>query len=874
MKRNCPQDKLCEHDCPCDCQVHPPPLRIAAGLDDLPRQIAAFPDFRRAMLDAIDRHDPLTDWRARGQDDFGIMLLEMWAYVLDVQAFYDRALAQEMYLRPARRRESLRRLVQLIGYLPRPAVAASVLLAALADGRLPVQLPAGLAFRSGAFDGEPPQVFELAAATAIHPLTNKWQMPGPRPAVLGVTDPAYLLLETGSAAVAENDPVLIRNVANFAASRTAVVAAVGQERAADGQSYTRVDFTGAVALDAATPVADLRLETPGQAAVLWTASGASGETEAEGGAFAAAEEYVVQESLEGVQLIMTSTAGTGAPFAGEAVEQIATQQTILLDPGILAILAGPPSVDNSGNRSKLTLDAVYKTIRPGDRVLVERSGEFRWFQVDAVAEVLRASSSASTMVINGNSYTMPGVNLPTTQITLDADLNDPGRRTSSTTWTDSHRAEITVHYGLVKGGTITVAAKTTLAPTDPLLVSARPDTPADGSSPSAFLLQDHNERGVAVDGSFDFEDGRLTLGMGESWEPPLDTPVTLFGNVVEATRGETVTGEVLGSGDASQANQEFKLRKSPLTYIASPTADNQRGVTSTLKVWVDGVLWEEVETFFGVGEDEPVYITRQNDDDETLVIFGDGVRGRRLPSGGNNVVATYRYGAGAAAPPAGSITQIAKPVKGLTGVRQPVAAFGGADREDEEALQTYAPASALVLGRAVSIHDMEAVAAGVAGVRAVSAEWRWSDKRQRPVVQIYVVGEGGVEENVTQTLRNLTDPATPIEVLPAAGVPATLSLAVAVDDRYQEEDVLLAVRETLTGEEDGLLVPERIGIGRPLYRSHILAAVANVDGVLAVTDAAWNDAPFPDFAVTPGAGHYFDLESGDLLLNGKGADDG
>lgn len=872
MKRNCPQEQACEHDCPCDCQVHPQPLRIAAGLDNLPRQIAAFPHFRRAMLGDIGRHDALNAWRARGQDDFGIMLLEMWAYVLDVQAFYDQALAQEIYLRPARRRESLRRLVQLIGYLPRPAVAASVTLAALADGRLPVNLPAGLAFRSGAFAGEPPQVFELTAPTTIHPLTNKWRIPGPRPAVLGVTNPAYLLLETGSAGVAEGDAVLIRNVANFAASKTAVVAAVSQETAPDGDTYTRVDFTAPVSLAAATPVANLRLETPRQSAALWTASGIAGGATESGQAASAG--VSVAQTQQQAQAINISTSGAGSRFAGQSIEQAATHQTVLMDPGILEIITGPPSVDNSGSRSRLTLDAVYKTIRPGDHVLVERKGEFRWFQVDAVAEVLRASSNASTMVINGNSYTMPGVNLPVTQITLDADLNDPGRRTSTATWTDSHRAELIVHYGLVKAGTITVAAKTTLAPTDPLLVSGRPETPADGSSPSVFLLQDHNERGVAVDGSFDFPAGQLTLGMGETWTPPLDTPVTLYGNVMAATRGETVTGEVLGSGDASQKNQEFKLKKGPLTYIASPTADNERGVTSTLKVWVDGVLWNEVNTFFGVGEDEPVYITRQNDDDETFVIFGDGVRGRRLPSGSNNVVATYRFGAGAAAPPAGSITQIARPVKGLTGVRQPVAAFGGADRENEEDLQTYAPASALVLGRAVSIYDMEAVAAGVAGVRAVSAEWRWSGKRQRPVVQIYFIGEAGIETSVTQTLRNLTDPSTPIEVLPAAGLPATLSLAIAVDDRYQEEDVLAAVREILTGEKDGLLVPERIGVGRPLYRSHILAAVANVEGVLAVTDVAWNGAPFPDFAVTPGAGHYFDLESGDLLLNGKGADDG
>ena len=60
--------------------------------------------------------------------------------------------------------------------------------------------------------------------------------------------------------------------------------------------------------------------------------------------------------------------------------------------------------------------------------------------------------------------------------------------------------------------------------------------------------------------------------------------------------------------------------------------------------------------------------------------FGDGVLGRRLNTGAS-VVAYYRHGGGGDMPPAGSITQIAKPVKGLKSVRSPVAPYGGADEE-------------------------------------------------------------------------------------------------------------------------------------------------------------------------------------------------
>ena len=63
------------------------------------------------------------------------MLLEMWAYVCDLTSFYDDVLAHDSYVRTSRRRDSLRKLVDPLGYIPRPAVAALTELAAFAEGR-------------------------------------------------------------------------------------------------------------------------------------------------------------------------------------------------------------------------------------------------------------------------------------------------------------------------------------------------------------------------------------------------------------------------------------------------------------------------------------------------------------------------------------------------------------------------------------------------------------------------------------------------------------------------------------------------------------------------------------------------------------------
>src|SRR5262249_32764687 len=122
--------------------------------------------------------------------------------------------------------------------------------------------------------------------------------------------------------------------------------------------------------------------------------------------------------------------------------------------------------------------------------------------------------------------------------------------------------------------------------------------------------------------------------------------VTLTANVAAATNGNTIgVPEVLGSGDASQVKQSFTLKRSPLTYTSAATAS---GAQSTLQVRVNDLLWTEVPSLYGLGPNDQSYITRRSDDGTTTVIFGDGVTGARLPTGQNNVVATYRTGIGTA----------------------------------------------------------------------------------------------------------------------------------------------------------------------------------------------------------------------------------
>lgn len=89
-------------------------------------------------------------------------------------------------------------------------------------------------------------------------------------------------------------------------------------------------------------------------------------------------------------------------------------------------------------------------------------------------------------------------------------------------------------------------------------------------------------------------------------------------------------------------------------------------------------------------------------------------------------------------------------------------------------------------------------------------------------------------------------------------------------DPNLEDAVFADVKSALLDPESGILAPENIGIGSPLYRSRIFDAVLSVDGAKSVLGLLWDGRPFTDFyPEKPQAGHYYDFEKGSLVINGK-----
>ena len=139
-----------------------------------------------------------------------------------------------------------------------------------------------------------------------------------------------------------------------------------------------------------------------------------------------------------------------------------------------------------------------------------------------------------------------------------------------------------------------------------------------------------SEVATVAEATLDLDVGATILTLAQPLQYSyVASTVTINGNVVEATHGQTVSAEVVGSSDGS-ANQSFTLNRPPLTYTPAAVAG---GAQSTLALQVSGVDWTQVPTLYQLGPLDRGYVVRIDDDGSTHIIFGDGVHGASRPPG-------------------------------------------------------------------------------------------------------------------------------------------------------------------------------------------------------------------------------------------------
>ncbi|MCG8488579.1 MAG: baseplate J/gp47 family protein, partial [Chromatiales bacterium] len=235
--------------------------------------------------------------------------------------------------------------------------------------------------------------------------------------------------------------------------------------------------------------------------------------------------------------------------------------------------------------------------------------------------------------------------------------------------------------------------------------------------------------------------------------------------------------------------------------------------------------------------DAPHFIARMTESGQVRLCFGDGVNGRRLPTGHNNIQVQYRRGNGPGGNlPASSFTDPAQPHALVQAVCQPFAASGGSPMETAHALKHRAPATVLTLDRAVSTRDFAHMAQAHSSILQARATLVSPPDSHLTHIHVVVVPAGGqpLEENpdlkvaLETHLSTHALPFTRVHVSSFTPVPAHLSIELrALEPGYRPVRVEAELRLALMAA----FSLEKRKLGQALTLSEVYQLVEETPGV-------------------------------------------
>ena len=849
-------------DCRC-CEPQVPArttITNQPGLAAISYRVGTQPVFKARMKTAIGSLAALSGLTARDDSDPAIGLVDAWAVVLDVLTFYQERLATEGYIRTATDLSSVYALAGEIGYLPNPGVAADVMLAfqletAPGAPRV-VTIPIGTKVQSLPDPKTKPQIFEAVEDVEARP---EWNSLLPLKTIK-----QHLSIQTQS--------VVLSGTATQLKPGDGLLF-VGYHRRNTPKSQ-HWDFRNIDKVSVDT--------VAGTTTVTW------GEKL---GPIKGGKVHPERNDLH-IYAMRTRAGvfGFNAPDwrnMPDSLREHYGETTPKLPQWPRFNIYSP----SSNKPDTIDLDAVYAEAAVGSYVVLSLERYAQLFAIAKKTEAARAAFALSakttritldnpsntlknfgrhvrdTVVhLQGSDLALADIQLSNPiqgrAITLDRVIDGlaPGRKLMVT----GKRARAVV-AARARGLELFTepASKPYLMPPGESVQMTRPFTKTKLDGVHTWFV-----RGISVDGNA--VEGTV---QGASWKlysvPALDSDgaiaevVTLkttklidgihtrlefegdlvncydraslriSANVVHGTHGESKQ-EILGSGDGSKTFQAFSLKQSPLTYCSS---SDPSGGSTTLKVTVDDVAWKEVPTLYGVGPYDQAYIVRIGADGTVTVEFGDGITGARLPTGIENVKASYRVGIGRAGMVgADRITLLMTRPMGVRAVDNPVAAGVAADPEQLDSARQNAPQKVVTFDRVVSLTDYEDYARGFAGIAKAQAAWVWDGQQRR--VHVTVAGTDGApiadgSDILTKLVASTTrfgDPHQRFVVKSyepvSFGVEAGISLEAG-------RDAAIVVSAVVSALGNAYAFARR-SLGQPVFESDVIATIQSTPGVLAV----------------------------------------
>ena len=837
--------------CFCDQRVPRTPLPVdnRPGKPAIQRRVATHATAKASMLRALSdpRLAALASFSRRDDEDFSVALADAAAVVADILTFYTERFANEHYIRTSAERRSVVELARLLGYQVQPGLAPTADLSFTLDQSpgAPTDsvIAAGTGVQSSPGPGQLPVIYETLADVMASP---SWNAIRPRPREPHPARPGTALSFAGVVTVLVGDGVLYRT------GDPAAPVAFGTVRSVDSVDAVP-DLPGKPGSPGCTDVTVALVDSmiaapPGD---LLPALASAGSVPSSVSWLAG--QPITAEDLDAQLLARSQTlADVAGPFAhtgATAAEALLFRQQRALFgsqaplsssvAATAALEAGPQSsvpqaVQDWAENLVLPWESATAASaghRPGDVYL---DGGASAVPVGSLLALRDGTVWGGYRVTEAESISIAanGISGRATRVHVDS---------TTGLWRFSVR-RTTAFAAPVRVSLADVPASETLDETtielDGLMLGLRKGRPVViAGEPAADRGHPITVPTILDEAVHDFGPALSTTITLAHRIPALARSTTaIFANVAPASQGET-RREVLGSGDARQAFQSFTLRQPPLTFLS---ADNASGLQSTLSIWVDEVRWTPVDSFQDAGPDDRVYVVRDQDG-KTVVQFGDGMTGARLPTGVANLRAVYRTGGDLA----GRVRagQLSLPISrsgGVTGVMNPAASVGGDDPETVGSARISAPLRVTTIDRVVSLADYALFARAFPGVAKAQAVWARAASHRGVLITVagnhgaVLSPNAGIGKNLIAAIQQAGDPLVPAAL--ATYVPRSFRLAanVRTDPDRGRQDVLAAVSARLSQAFSF----EARDLGQSVAASEVLAEIHSVTGVIAATITA------------------------------------
>lgn len=362
---------------------------------------------------------------------------------------------------------------------------------------------------------------------------------------------------------------------------------------------------------------------------------------------------------------------------------------------------------------------------------------------------------------------------------------------------------------------------------------------------------------------------------------PGKRPVSgVLGNVVLADHGRTIAGRDTGEGippPSGHRRYRPRLRETNIAWresydhdaavqraAAASLQQDPRAALPEVELSGDGATWVPRRDLLASGRFATEFVVEAESDGRARLRFGDGIYGRP-PGSTEQLIPRYRIGNGARGNLGADALAHVVTGPGVSGVTNPLPAYGGTDPETMEEVRLYAPQAFRTQERAVTAEDYAATAQRHPQVQKAKATRRWTGSWYTMFLTVDRQGGLPVDAAFATDLRGFLErfrlAGQDLEIDGPRFVALEMAFSVCVEPNFYRSKVKEALLEAFSNRDlpngrRGFFHPDNFTFGQPVYLSRIVAAAMQVPGVRWIDASAeppnlfqrWGEPAHDEFA--------------------------